>query len=272
MRVDRQRETRRSHAPATPQSPRTKLGAGASASRTNAGHRAAAPAQYPTRPTCVPTGTSTDSGGRAGRTRRSPRIRPTRTRCRTPAATRLRAARSASTISSGIGSVRVLALDLGVPDMISPPMASRFSAILTVLAFRSTFVQRNPAISSRRSPWSDQAGDGFALVAQIVGLQLQPSNIHHADVLAKFAAFSARLVADHDGLNLRFLKMPFDASRKAQETHADGGSRFEHFVSAEVPYFSRTFLTLQGLDPSSGSDVWHLLLAVLVSTAPNFPA
>jgi hypothetical protein len=51
--------------------------------------------------------------------------------CRRSSVCPLRAARSTSTTSSGIGRVRELALDLGVPDMISAPTATRFSTILT---------------------------------------------------------------------------------------------------------------------------------------------
>ena len=42
---------------------------------------------------------------------------------------RLRAAFSTSTTSSGSGSVRLLAFDLGVPETISLPIATRFSTM-----------------------------------------------------------------------------------------------------------------------------------------------
>lgn len=51
----------------------------------------------------------------------------------------------------------------------------------------------------------------------------------------------------------------------------DDGGQFEHFVTTEVPYFSRTFRTLQGIDPTAGSDVRYLLLAVFGKASAEYP-
>ena len=58
-----------------------------------------------------------------------------------------------ATTSSGIGNIRFDALDFGVPVKICLPLATRFSTMTTVLAFRSTLYHLSPAISPRRRPY-----------------------------------------------------------------------------------------------------------------------
>jgi hypothetical protein len=55
-------------------------------------------------------------------------------------------------------------LDLGVLVTISLPTATRFSVTVTVLAFRSTFAHRNPAISVNERPWREGCVDAFGVL------------------------------------------------------------------------------------------------------------
>lgn len=116
------------------------------------------------------------------------------------------------------------------------------------------------------------APDGrLDLIARIAGLQLIPDNVHHLESLTRLMAFATTLTGDvtvDSGTSAEFIQR---FEQDTGEAFADDG-RFEFFVTAEVPFYSRSYLTLQGYDPTSGTDVGHLLLAVFGAHDFDFPA
>lgn len=109
------------------------------------------------------------------------------------------------------------------------------------------------------------------LIARTVGLQLIPGNVHHLESLTKLRAFATTLTGDVTVDSGTFAELVQRFERDTGEAFEDDG-RFEFFATAEVPFFSRSYLTLQGYDPTSGTDVGHLLLAVFGAHDFDFPA
>lgn len=107
-------------------------------------------------------------------------------------------------------------------------------------------------------------------MARIVGLQLVPGNVHHLESLTRLSAFAATLNGDVRVDAGTFAKFVRRFEQETGEALADDG-RFESFVTSEVSFFSRSYLTLQGYDPTSGTDVGHLLLAVFGAHDYDFP-
>lgn len=118
----------------------------------------------------------------------------------------------------------------------------------------------------------ESENDDCAFLAQIVALQLHPSNVHHLDVLTKFLIYHLRLAAKHETLpaDLADAKRRFEEVTGAQLS--DGPRGFEYFATAEVPYFSRTYRTLLGIDPTSGTDVRYLIGSVFGVNTQNAPS
>ncbi|WP_019970120.1 hypothetical protein [Mycobacterium sp. 141] len=118
---------------------------------------------------------------------------------------------------------------------------------------------------------SAASGGRLDLIARIVGLQLIRGNVHHLESLTKLSAFAATVpdaVTVDSGTFAEFVQR---FEQDTGEAFADDG-RFEYFVTAEVPFYSRSYLALQGYDPTSGIDVGHLLLAVFGAHDFDFPA
>ena len=108
------------------------------------------------------------------------------------------------------------------------------------------------------------------LMARIVGLQLVPGNAHHLESLTRLNAFAATVTGDVSVDEGTFPEFALRFEQETGEALADDG-RFESFVTTEVPFFSRSYLALQGYDPTSGTDVGHLLMAVFGSHDYDFP-
>lgn len=107
-------------------------------------------------------------------------------------------------------------------------------------------------------------------MARIVGLQLVPGNVHHLESLTRLRAFATTLTGDVSVDAGTFAKFVRRFEQETGDRLADDGS-FESFVTTDVSFFSRSYLTLQGYDPTSGTDVGHLLLAVFGSHDYDFP-
>ncbi len=119
---------------------------------------------------------------------------------------------------------------------------------------------------------STQPQDPSDLLSHIIGLQLLPANVHHLYGLSKLAAFIARSMAQAENVPVS-LEGALESFQQTTggDIAEDGGGQFEHFVTTEVPYFSRTFRALQGIDPTAGSDVLYLLLAVFGEASTEYP-
>lgn len=116
------------------------------------------------------------------------------------------------------------------------------------------------------------APDGrLDLIARIAGLQLIPGNVHHLESLRKLRTFATTLTGGATVNSGTFAEFVQRFEQDTGEGFAADG-RFEFFVTAEVPFYSRSYLTLQGYDPTSGTDVGHLLLAVFGAHDFDFPA